>query len=530
MTQTDRRGVHAEQVPAPARSSARAKFGSILFDDVQEARTERPAFFIDLNLDQVVDGIVGGRDDYNLTPFFHTPVERGDTVGYRHEVFRDLEKDALRAAVDEFAAAMRRVRSYLALVEKQPYVHETQRWFVDAAATYCGLVRRFADAVAGIEVESRGLRRFRGYLAGYCSSPVFASLESEAHEVIDGLQAVRYTVRIKAGRVTVQAYAGESDYTVEVERTFARFREGAAEDHLVKVPDSGSMDHVEARIAELVSRLFPAQFQALEVFFRAHGDFVDPVIARFDREVQFYLAYADYIQPLTAAGLAFSYPVLVDGWGETAVEGGFDLALAGKAGSAAGAIVPNDFALRGAERILVVTGPNQGGKTTFARMVGQLHYLAALGVPVTAGSARLALADQLFTLFGKREDITTLHGRLDEELVQVRAILQQATSRSLILLNEVLSSTTLEDAVYLGNEVLGRVADRGCATVWVTFVDELADTGAATVSMMAGVHPDDPSQRTYKIARKPADGRAYASALAEKYGLSYPRLRHRISP
>ena len=176
MTETDRRGVHAERVSAPARSTEAADFGSILFDDVQETRAELPAFFADLNLDQVVDVIVGLHDDYNLTPFFHTPLDRRRIVGYRHEVFRDLEKDALRAAVDEFAAAMRKVRAYLALVKKQPYVHEKQRWFLDAAATYCGLIRRFADAVAGIEVSSRGFRRFRDYLAGYGASSVFASL------------------------------------------------------------------------------------------------------------------------------------------------------------------------------------------------------------------------------------------------------------------------------------------------------------------------------------------------------------------
>ena len=63
------------------------------------------------------------------------------------------------------------------------------------------------------------------------------------------------------------------------------------------------------------------------MFFSVHGGFVDPVIARFDREVQFYLAYADYIEPLKAAELAFCYPEASTRCGETAVQGGFDLAL-----------------------------------------------------------------------------------------------------------------------------------------------------------------------------------------------------------
>jgi DNA mismatch repair protein MutS len=519
MTDVDRREVQIAS-GAPAAPGA-VKFHSLLtaIGDPAEAAHD-PPFFRALNLDQVVDAIVGRRDEYRLRPFFRAPLRDAGDVRYRHDAFRDFELEPLRTAVAEFADQMRTVHAYLGLAERQRYPLEQQRWLLDAAALYCRRIWTFAHELEAMKLSSAALRGLRDHLAGYVISETFRTLETESQSVLDGLARIRYSVHIKGDRVTVQAYEGEDDYTVEVAETFGRFRERGSQRHLVGVTDPNAMDGVEAQIAESVSRLFPQELAALSMFCNQHRDFLDPVVVRCERELQFYVAYLRHVERLQP--LDFTLPDIVNDWGGADVAQGFDIALAGRGASG---IVRNDFALQGRERIIVVTGPNQGGKTTFARMVGQLHYLAALGVPVPARTARLVLCDQLLTLFGKEEDITTLRGRLDDELVRLKEILDTATPRSLVLLNEVFSSTTVEDAVYLGTEIIEQLVARGCAAVWVTFVDELASLGDAIVSMVAGVDPDDPSRRTFEIERRAPDGLAYAWALAEKYGLSADALR-----
>jgi len=489
---------------------------------------EEPDFFVDLNLDQVLRSMTAGREQYELKPFFYAPLHEVDAVRYRHEVLRDLEKRAVLEPVKRFAETMQQMREHLVQAQKLHYQLQKQAWFLDAVEIYCQAVRALAEELGVREVSSRGLLRFRLYLAEYVGCERFTGLAAETQALKGALARIRYAVRIRGPRVTVSRYEGEPDYSAEVEETFAKFKQGTAKSYLVKLGELAEMDHVEAQIIGLVAKLYPDVFGTLASYCSRHRDYLDQAIGRFDREVQFYLVYLELIGRFRAAGLPFCYPRVLAGPEGIAAQDTFDIALANKLVPEGGTVVTNDFHLQGPERVFVVSGPNNGGKTTFARAFGQLHYLASLGLLVPGRSARLFLPDRVYTHFEKEEDIETLRGKFEDELVRVHEILEQATADSVIVMNESFSSTTLNDALFVGTEVVRRILDLGCQGVYVTFVDEIASLSEATVSMVSQIVAENPAERTFKVQRKPADGLAYAWAIAEKYGLTYESLLERI--
>jgi len=509
------------------------RFHSILFDQppsgVDVDQPNEPATFGDLNLDQVLASVTSGREEYDLEVFFYTPLRDVAAVRYRHEILRDLQKTEALEAVGAFTDKLQRMRKHLAQASKLYYGYQQERWFLDAVEIYCDAVSSLAEDLLRLKLTSRGFQAFRDYLSDYAASEGFTSLARQTRELRAALAGVRYAVHIRGSRVTVSAYDGEPDYSAEVEATFAKFKQGAVKDYRVKLPEFPDMNHVEAQVLDRVARLYPEVFGTLDDYCARHHDYLDPTIGAFDREVQFYLAYLAYIERLKAAGLPFCYPQVSTRSKEVAAEDAFDLALANKLVPDRARVVCNDFNLQGPERILVVTGPNQGGKTTFARMFGQLHYLASLGLPVPARSARLLLPDQVFTHFEREEDLANLRGKLEDELVRIHDILRQATPSSVLIMNESFTSTTLNDALVLGTAVMRQIMALDLLCVCVTFVDELASLGGATVSVVSTIVPDNPALRTFKIVRQPADGLAYAAAIAAKHGLTYESLRRRIA-
>jgi DNA mismatch repair protein MutS len=389
-------------------------------------------------------------------------------------------------------------------------------------------VSRLERALQAARLRSAGLRAAHDYVTAYCASPRFRGLEEAARSTRAALDGVTYCLDVNYGNVRVTRFEGQADYAEQVTETFQRFRAGG---HVIVTAEQDNLpdlNHVEAAILEMVARLFPQQFAAQHAFCQQHQDFVDPGLSVLDRDAMFYLAYLDFLQPLRDAGLPVCYP-RVTGSKEVVVDGAYDLALASQATHRGVVVVGNDIELRRRERVLVVTGPNQGGKTTFARTFAQLHWLGALGCPVPGQTARLFLPDRIRTHFDRQEDLADLRGKLEDDLVRIREILDQATPRTIVVTNELFASTSLADAHELGGKVIRRILERDLLAVYVTFVDELASLTPQVVSMTATVDEKDPAIRTYRVVRRRADGRAYASAIAAKYGLDRTTLKERLA-
>jgi DNA mismatch repair protein MutS len=517
---------------ASKRGGPDFSFHSILYAISEDRRTDdalgMPAFFTDLNCDQIVEAITAGREEHNLKPFFHDCLRRRDAVIYRHEVIQDLERPSLLERVNSFARKMRDMRAYLARVQKLHYKEQKQAWFVDSVELYCHAIQSFAQDLYGEDLESRGFLGFAHYLSRYASSVRFRSLVSQTTQLKEHLAEVKYCVLIKGNSFTVRKYDSESDYSATVEETFEKFKQGAAKDYKVKFSASEDMNHIEAKMLEFVARLYPEVFSALDDYCATNAGYLDETVAAFDREIQFYIAYLEYMAGLKRSGLRFCYPNISDTGKEIYDYEGFDIALAHKLKVQNSPVVCNDFHLKGKERILVVSGPNQGGKTTFSRAFGQFHYLASIGCPVPGRKAQLYLFDNLFTHFEREEKVENLRGKLEDDLLRTREILNQATPRSVIVMNEIFTSTTLKDETFLSAKLMKKLIELDVLAVWVTFVDELASFGPETVSMVSTVVPDNPALRTFKIVRQPADGLAYAMALAQKHGLTYECIKQRI--
>jgi len=507
-------------------------FRSILFGNAADSSPKEtpaaPDFFVDLNLDQIINAITTGKQEYDLKPFFYTALHDIDTIHYRHEVMQDLENESLFEHVKSFAKRLRAMREHLGQASKLRYKYQKESWFVDAVEVYYDAVNHLAHDLSLVDLKSRGFLAFREYLTHYANSARFTSLLAETEKLKTDLSTVRYCLLIRGNSVKVRRYESESNYSTEVEATFEKFKQGAVKDYRVGFKDYEDMNHVEAQALDLVARLYPDIFSALDDYCTKNAAYLDGVLAVFDREIQFYIAYLEYIARLKRGGLRFCYPRISVECKEIYDYEGFDLALAHKLMTENSSVVCNDFHLKGAERIIVVSGPNQGGKTTFARTFGQLHYLASIGCPVPGREAQLYLYDRLFTHFEREEDITNLHGKLQDDLVRIHAILNQATSNSVVVINEIFNSTTLEDAVFLGKEVLGRITQLDLLCVCVTFLDELASLNEKTVSMVSTVVPENPALRTYKIVRRAADGLSYAISIAEKYRLTSICLKERL--
>jgi DNA mismatch repair protein MutS len=146
--------------------------------------------------------------------------------------------------------------------------------------------------------------------------------------------------------------------------------------------------------------------------------------------------------------------------------------------------IPNDTTLAEDARVIILTGPNMAGKSTILRQVGLIVLMAQMGSFVPAASADIGVADRVFTRVGASDNLVRGQSTFMVEMSEASAILHNATTRSLVLLDEIGRGTSTYDGVSIAWAVSEHLHDAvGCKTVFATHYHELTQLADELVAV-----------------------------------------------
>ncbi len=190
---------------------------------------------------------------------------------------------------------------------------------------------------------------------------------------------------------------------------------------------------------------------------------------------------------------------------------------------ATASFVPNDLTLDKKRRFLLLTGPNMGGKSTYLRQTALISILAQAGSFVPAERARIGLVDRVFTRVGAHDDIRRGRSTFMVEMIEVAHILRRATSRSLVLLDEIGRGTSTFDGLAIAWAVTEDVASRvGSRCLFATHYHQLVGL-EAEIDGLVNVHVQvaqsgDELKFLYTVEDGPCDD-SYGVQVAALAGL-----------
>lgn len=226
-------------------------------------------------------------------------------------------------------------------------------------------------------------------------------------------------------------------------------------------------------------------------------------------ELSFYIGCMNLKKHMDGIGLPSSFPDVYSGFLEATGLLNLSLALMQKEAG-----VDNTLSVS-EEKMLVITGSNQGGKTTFLRSLGQALLMTSSGM-YTAAESFKTLPGRVFTHFIREEDKSLKSGKLDEELLRMREITDHIRSGDWLLLNESFASTNEEEGSEIAMEIITAMFDQGVRIAYVTHfyhLVRLLKTHRSDQVIFLNASRDATGSRTYRIVSGEPKVRGYGEDL-----------------
>ena len=495
-----------------------------------------------------------------------------NVIRYRQEVLEDFLR------VPEVSSAFESLQSPLSEMERLGGPRPMEQTPLHKTLYRMGELELYTDCIEKLwtvlsanrpRLQSTGLLRLLDYLAGVRNQADFLLMVRELPRLrarYDNIAGISIGVNLDEGLHPVEATLLSIRHKPYREGTFLSrfFGKGSAEDEQGIAPlHSLPFKTVVGTYAVVASAIRddPELHPLFKDLDRILKDVTKPIaqvltqylqvntrpLAGLGDEVIFYLNGIRLLRGLIDAGLPVCRPEIapmeervceIDGL--YSIHMAMDLLATGRHPTLQEAIVRNDIRFGEAGRIFILTGPNRGGKTTFAQALGLAQVLFQAGLYVPGSRARISPVEGIFSHFPAEERPSLDAGRLGEEAGRIGEIFRQVTRHSLVLLNESLSTTSPGEGIYLARDVIRALRRLGARVIYATHLHELGNVDminqdtpgdslvaslvAGSVTVESGQVGESSVRRTFEIKPGPPQGLSHARDIARKSGIELHQL------
>lgn len=386
------------------------------------------------------------------------------TLGFRQQLLADLvESESLRQSMHQLLRG-------LLVINRQS---NEFGWGSDLPTglsllrNYCQLLRNPPDFSSA---QSEGLQQLSGFLSALVDAPLFAEIQTFLEQManLGGLQ-LRVTVDDKGLPAEISTLKLITDNAAQAPGFLTWAEDESPLHRRQALRDQGGLNHLGQQLQNFLSREFVA------VIYRFNQSIAE--LAGLLSCVDIYWALASGFAAWRQRGIEICLPELLPMDRRFAQVIGARNPLIDSGGE--GTIVANDLQRSEQKNLTLITGANNGGKTTYIKTAGLIQLLGQKGLYVPARKASLSEVDAIFSHFVAPDDIGRGEGRYRNELRRMRTILERATPYSLVILDEPCGGTDHREGQRQSLILLRAFYMLGAATYFTTHMHEMAGTLSA---------------------------------------------------
>ncbi len=496
------------------------------------------------------------------------PAVDTEVIRYRHEILSDLYRlPPLSRAFEAIIPKIEEIALFSDTRKDSRSPLQEAIWRLGELELYVSCIETLAEGFqeAKQEVSSRGLELLKRYLESTTASPQFQSLQTELPKLRAGLrrkQSVTLGINLDERLRPVEAtLLSVNEYRFREKALLPRVLGMGADNesltsttlHTSPVPDQYARQvHRKFPLAPLFQDLEQLLGATIRPMVRVLNRYITvntSVLRRLQPDATFYLGAARLFERLAGKGFPVCHPEIGPPEERRLTARNFYNVLLAmrlieaspKEKQVRAQVVLNDASFDDEARLHILTGPNQGGKTTFTQGIGLLCVLVQCGLFAPADEAYLTPADLVVTHFPAQEKGQLSTGRLGEEAERFAGIFEKITGQSIVLLNESLASTSPGEGEYLAEDIVRALSVLGSRGIFATHLHGLADrveelnttvNGRSRLgSLVAGVEENGKAEsatRTFRIRKGAPAGKSFARDIASQYGISFEQLTERL--